>query len=214
MFALLGILFISLTSQTCNTPEPSTYEPPTEEAEIKFRRITKDGFSLEVPRFMNQTKKLDQQAVLQAENGVRQAYLVIREVPLSELASTPTANQRIRQPNSLSLPAFRDRFLTSLGFEVFTSQWKELSDLDIPAVEAQVVELSGKRTPQEEETTHLIGFVKGPEHVFAIMAWTEASQIEAYRPIFEKMLQSFRLEERWEASFPSEKEERFSSVEG
>ncbi|MBO6515343.1 MAG: hypothetical protein JJ975_02230 [Bacteroidia bacterium] len=150
-------------------------------------------YSIELPTYMMKaTEELNEDASLQYENGFREMYIevideskqefidIFRQYDLYHDSLSVVQNYRLAQIGSVT----EDLKVSSQAAPVAKM---------INGLNSETVQVDGFYEGVDEEISYLLTAIEGDENLYLVMMWMLASDKEEKLPIFQKMVDSFKL---------------------
>jgi len=189
-FASIFVLSILFCSACKNFKAKENDSEPKDE---NFNTIgVNNEYQIEIPRFMNGTTGLNEEASLQYQSLRHEAYLLIIDEP--KLGFEQVYRDLEQYDDELSvLQNYRDARIQILSrttkiINKFNSKPFKINELD-----AEFLELEAKVNGVDDEIFYFLTFVDGGEKVYMIMAWTLKNRKEEHKKTFKAIAESFEL---------------------
>jgi len=158
-----------------------------------FHTVSIDGdYRIDIPKFMTGTTGLNEEASLQFQSLLKEAYLLVIDEPKAgfekifrELGQYDEELSVIQNYRVARLQ------LLSRSAEISNKTKPELriiNDLD-----SEVMELDAIIDGIPSEISYFLTFVEGDERVYMIMAWTPKDKKMEHKTTFKAIAQSFEL---------------------
>lgn len=141
---------------------------------------------------MNKTVDLNDEASLQYQNTLREAYVIVIDEPKEEFIET----FKMLHQYSDSMSVIENYCATQLSYikqNTTVSHQAEQTKFTIGGLEAITETFQGAIPQIEEEIAYHLTFIEGEENLFMIMSWTLNSRKEKYYPTYDQIASTFRL---------------------
>ena len=149
-------------------------------------------YQIEIPRFMNGTTGLNEEASLQYQSLRHEAYLLIIDEP--KLGFEQVYRDLEQYDDELSvLQNYRDARIQILSRTTKIINKFNSKPFKINGLDAEFLELEAKVNGVEDEIFYFLTFVDGGEKVYMIMAWTVKNRKEEHKKTFKTIAESFEL---------------------
>ncbi|WP_318308955.1 hypothetical protein [Flagellimonas crocea] len=188
-FTILCVLSISLVSckDSGNSKENNTTGADT------FRSVTIDGeYKIDIPKFMTGTTGLNEEASLQFQSLIEEAYLLVIDEPKSGFEKVYKDLEQYDDHLSI-LQNYRNARLQILSRSTHINKKSSVQPLKINGLNAETLQIDTSIQGVPQEISYFLTFVEGEEKVYMIMAWTIESKKEELKPTFEQVAQSFAI---------------------
>ncbi|UBZ14191.1 hypothetical protein LDL77_00405 [Flagellimonas marinaquae] len=189
-FASIFVLSILFCSACKNFKAKENDSEPKDE---NFNTVgVNNEYQIEIPRFMNGTTGLNEEASLQYQSLRHEAYLLIIDEP--KLGFEQVYRDLEQYDNELSvLQNYRDARIQILSRTTKIINKFNSKPFKINGLDAEFLELEAKVNGVEDEIFYFLTFVDGGEKVYMIMAWTLKNRKEEHKKTFKTIAESFEL---------------------
>ena len=189
-FASIFVLSILFCSACKNFKAKENDSEPKDE---NFNTVgVNNEYQIEIPRFMNGTTGLNEEASLQYQSLRHEAYLLIIDEP--KLGFEQVYRDLEQYDDELSvLQKYRDARIQILSRTTKIINKFNSKPFKINGLDAEFLELEAKVNGVEDEIFYFLTFVDGGEKVYMIMAWTLKNRKEEHKKTFKTIAESFEL---------------------
>ncbi|NVN18560.1 hypothetical protein GUA46_09410 [Muricauda sp. HICW] len=189
-FASIFVLSILFCSACKNFKAKENDSEPKDE---NFNTIgVNNEYQIEIPRFMNGTTGLNEEASLQYQSLRHEAYLLIIDEP--KLGFEQVYRDLEQYDDKLSvLQNYRDARIQILSRTTKIINKFNSKPFKINGLDAEFLELEAKVNGVDDEIFYFLTFVDGGEKVYMIMAWTLKNRKEEHKKTFKAIAESFEL---------------------
>ncbi|HBU79528.1 MAG TPA: hypothetical protein DEF18_15635 [Muricauda sp.] len=189
-FASIFVLSILFCSACKNFKAKENDSEPKDE---NFNTVgVNNEYQIEIPRFMNGTTGLNEEASLQYQSLRHEAYLLIIDEP--KLGFEQVYRDLEQYDDELSvLQNYRDARIQILSRTTKIINKFNSKPFKINGLDAEFLELEAKVNGVEDEIFYFLTFVDGGEKVYMIMAWTVKNRKEEHKKTFKTIAESFEL---------------------
>jgi len=189
-FASIFVLSILFCSACKNFKAKENDSEPKDE---DFNTVgVNNEYQIEIPRFMNGTTGLNEEASLQYQSLRHEAYLLIIDEP--KLGFEQVYRDLEQYDDELSvLQNYRDARIQILSRTTKIINKFNSKPFKINGLDAEFLELEAKVNGVEDEIFYFLTFVDGGEKVYMIMAWTLKNRKEEHKKTFKTIAESFEL---------------------
>jgi len=189
-FASIFVLSILFCSACKNFKAKENDSEPKDE---NFNTVgVNNEYQIEIPRFMNGTTGLNEEASLQYQSLRHEAYLLIIDEP--KLGFEQVYRDLEQYDDELSvLQNYRDARIQILSRTTKIINKFNSKPFKINGLDAEFLELEAKVNGVEDEIFYFLTFVDGGEKVYMIMAWTLKNRKEEHKKTFKTIAESFEL---------------------
>ena len=157
-----------------------------------FQSAVVEGiYSIKVPNYMSVSNDLSEEASLQYENLIKDAYLIVIDENKAEfieifnelemLDSTKTALENYTQYQRESISNTMD--VTSVS---------ELREIMINGNEALMIQIDGGIPEVNTDVTYLLAVIQGNANLYSVLYWTTKEQAKKMLPHFEQSIHTFQ----------------------
>lgn len=189
-FASIFVLSILFCSACKNFKAKENDSEPKDE---NFNTIgVNNEYQIEIPRFMNGTTGLNEEASLQYQSLRHEAYLLIIDEP--KLGFEQVYRDLEQYDDKLSvLQNYRDARIQILSRTTKIINKFNSKPFKINGLDAEFLELEANVNGVDDEIFYFLTFVDGGEKVYMIMAWTLKNRKEEHKKTFKAIAESFEL---------------------
>ena len=189
-FASIFVLSILFCSACKNFKAKENDSEPKDE---NFNTVgVNNEYQIEIPRFMNGTTGLNEEASLQYQSLRHEAYLLIIDEP--KLGFEQVYRDLEQYDDELSvLQNYRDARIQILSRTTKIINKFNSKPFKINGLDAEFLELEAKVNGVDDEIFYFLTFVDGGEKVYMIMAWTLKNRKEEHKKTFKTIAESFEL---------------------
>lgn len=158
-----------------------------------FHTVTIDkNYSIGIPKFMTATTGLNEEASLQYQSLLNEAYLLIIDEPKSGFKEVYRDLGQYDDNLSL-LQNYRQARLQILSRTTKVGSKSNPEPLNINGSNAESLEIDAKMEGVDNEISYFITFVEGSDQVYMIMAWTIKDKKKEHKKTFKTIAESFKL---------------------
>lgn len=158
-----------------------------------FHTVTvKGNYSVDIPRFMTTTTGLNEEASLQYQSLLNEAYLLIIDEPKSGFKQVYEDLAQYDKNLSL-LENYRQARLQILSRTTKVNSKTNPKPFKINNLNSIYQEVDATLRNVDNEISYFITFVEGNDHVYMIMAWTLNSKKQEHKKTFKTIAESFKL---------------------
>lgn len=158
-----------------------------------FHTVTIDkNYSIGIPKFMTATTGLNEEASLQYQSLLNEAYLLIIDEPKSGFKEVYRDLGQYDDNLSL-LQNYRQARLQILSRTTKVGSKSNPEPLNINGLNAESLEIDAKLEGVDNEISYFITFVEGSDQVYMIMAWTLKDKKKEHKKTFKTIAESFKL---------------------
>lgn len=187
-----AIIFLLLLSTTSCINSKSNKDDSTLGAN-SYHTISIDGkYRLDLPKFMTGTTGLNEEASLQYQSLLKEAYLLVIDEPKADFEEVYRVLEQYDDELSV-LQNYRDARLQILSRTTKINNKSEPQSLRINGLDAETVELDAIVNGMGNEISYFLTFVEGEDNVYMIMAWTLKDKKIEHKKTFKTIAESFEL---------------------
>ena len=158
-----------------------------------FHTVSIDGkYSLDIPKFMTGTTGLNEEASIQFQSLLKEAYLLVIDEPKAGFEEVYRDLNQYDDDLSI-IQNYRDARLQILSRTTEINNKSKPQSLRINGLDAESVELGAIVNGMDNEISYFLTFVEGEGNVYMIMAWTLKAKKEEHKKTFKAIAQSFQL---------------------
>ncbi|MHA7830711.1 MAG: hypothetical protein ACX93O_06405 [Flagellimonas sp.] len=158
-----------------------------------YHTVSIDGnYRLDLPNFMTGTTGLNEEASLQYQSLLKEAYLLVIDEPKADFEEVYRVLEQYDDELSV-LQNYRDARLQILSRTTEINNKSEPQSLRINGLDAETVELDAIVNGMDNEIAYFLTFVEGEDNVYMIMAWTLKDKKIEHKKTFKTIAESFEL---------------------
>jgi len=155
--------------------------------------VSIDGnYRLDLPKFMTGATGLNEEASLQYQSLLKEAYLLVIDEPKADFEEVYRVLEQYDDELSV-LQNYRDARLQILSRTTEINNKSEPQSLRINGLDAETVELDAIVNGMDNEISYFLTFVEGEDNVYMIMAWTLKDKKIEHKKTFKTIAESFEL---------------------
>lgn len=162
-------------------------ETPAEPAVEMQAVAIKDQYTLDIPNFMTEATGLHEEASLQYQNIFKETYVVVIDEPTADFDKA-LKEHKMEKTYGKGLEAYSK--VVKENFTVEQAKMTEFKPTTIDGNEAMTMEIEGK--VDGHDVYYQMAVVKGKNSYYQILTWTLLNKKDEFRPVFEKMINSFK----------------------
>jgi hypothetical protein len=159
-------------------------ETPFKDAETV---TIQDRFSLDIPTSMSAAEGLHEDAVLGYQNPYKEMYVIVIDENEDDFTKA-IKKAKLGKSYSHDLDGYAK--IVSQNFTIEEPKTTPYKDVTINGLPAKQMEITGKMSGHG--IYYLLTVVKGKDHYYQVVAWTLLDKMEEHKPIFEKMVATFK----------------------
>lgn len=181
------VLFLVSCKDSKNKKEVDTFGTDT------FHTYSINGnYNIDVPNFMTGTTGLNEEASLQFQSLIKEAYLLVIDEPKADFEEV--YRDLGQYDDSLSvIQNYRDARLQILSRNTQIIHKSANTSRLIHGLNAESVELDAKVNGMDNEISYFLTFIDGGEKVYMVMGWTLKERKKEHKKTFKTIAESFRL---------------------
>ncbi|MFN3136943.1 MAG: hypothetical protein ACE37L_04615 [Allomuricauda sp.] len=181
------VLFLVSCKDSKNKKEVDTFGTDT------FHTYSINGnYNIDVPNFMTGTTGLNEEASLQFQSLIKEAYLLVIDEPKADFEEV--YRDLGQYDDSLSvIQNYRDARLQILSRTTQIIHKSANTSRLIHGLNAESVELDAKVNGMDNEISYFLTFINGGEKVYMVMGWTLKERKKEHKKTFKTIAESFRL---------------------
>ncbi|WP_424989007.1 hypothetical protein [Flagellimonas sp.] len=150
------------------------------------------NYNIDVPNFMTGTTGLNEEASLQFQSLIKEAYLLVIDEPKADFEEV--YRDLGQYDDSLSvIQNYRDARLQILSRTTQIIHKSANTSRLIHGLNAESVELDAKVNGMDNEISYFLTFINGGEKVYMVMGWTLKERKKEHKKTFKTIAESFRL---------------------
>lgn len=186
---LLSFLCLSLTSCL----DAFNNKPENLSLSKDFNIVTtNETYNISIPKYMDEASDLNDEASLQYQNMLREAYVIVIDEPKGEfiegfksIGMYSDSLSVIENYSEVQLSAMKE------GIEILgENPAKSYSIAGLAAVHST---FDGRIDEVDEDITYHLTFIEGKDNIYMVMAWTLKSKKQKLMPTYDQIANSFRL---------------------
>jgi len=149
-------------------------------------------YTIKIPRFLKGTTGLNEEASLQYQSLLREAYVIIIDEPKKAFEDIYRDLEQYDDDLSV-IQNYRDARLKILSRTTEINGKSKPESIKINGLESESLELDATVNGLDNEISYFLTFVDGGEKVYMIMCWTLKNQKEEHKKTFKTIAESFEL---------------------
>lgn len=188
-----AIIFLVLLIQLSSCIDGSGKKKDIDLETDALRTVSIDGeYSISLPKFMNGTTGLNEEASLQYQSLRHEAYVIVIDEPKERFEEVYRDLGQYDDHLSL-VQNYRDARLKILSRTTEIIGKSEPKSIKINGLETESLELDAKVNGLDNEISYFLTFVDGDEKVYLVMCWTLKNLKEEHKKTFKTIAESFKL---------------------
>ena len=189
LFTIILAIFLPIVS-CIDSKEKKDDSPLGAEA---FHVVSIDGdYRIDIPKFMTGTTGLNEEASLQYQSLLKEAYLIIIDEPKSGFEEVYRDLEQYDEKLS-AIQNYRDARLQILSRTTKINKKSTPEPLKINGLDAEILEVDAVIEGVDNEISYFITFVDGGDMLYMIMAWTLKDKKAVHKKTFRTIAESFEL---------------------
>ena len=188
-FAFLCTLVLCCTA--CKNFKSDEKDAEAKDEDFNTIKINNE-YQISVPRFMNGTTGLNEEASLQFQSLLTETYLIIIDEPKAGFEEVYRDLEQYDDELSV-LQNYRDARLKILSRTTEIINKSNSKSFKINGLDAESLELDAKVNGVDDEISYFLTFIDGNEKVYMLMCWTLKSKKEEHKKTFKTIAESFEL---------------------
>ncbi|MGN7513835.1 MAG: hypothetical protein ACTHOM_05625 [Allomuricauda sp.] len=158
-----------------------------------FRPVSIDGnYTIDIPKFMTGTTGLNEEASLQFQSLIKEAYLLVIDEPKAGFEEVYRDLGQYDDELSITQNYRVARLqLLSRGAKINTKSQPE--PLTINGLDAETMELDAFIDGVPNEISYFLTFIEGDDRVYMVMGWTLKNKKAEHKKTFKTIAESFQL---------------------
>ncbi|MBO0341324.1 hypothetical protein [Flagellimonas profundi] len=158
-----------------------------------FRPVSIDGnYTIDIPKFMTGTTGLNEEASLQFQSLIKEAYLLVIDEPKAGFEEVYRDLGQYDDELSIIQNYRVARLqLLSRGAKINTKSQPE--PLTINGLDAETMELDAFIDGVPNEISYFLTFIEGDDRVYMVMGWTLKNKKAEHKKTFKTIAESFQL---------------------
>ncbi|MBO0322422.1 hypothetical protein J0X14_08945 [Muricauda sp. CAU 1633] len=187
---LLLTASLALSLSSCMDGKKKTPESTT--SQVEFHKIVVDDYEIGIPKDMQQTTGLNNDASLQRQNIHKEIYTIVIDEPKKEFI---TVLNELDYGDEFNIALYRDIQLKRLAERMQITYQSESTPMTISGLEAEAIEIDAKVDNIGEELSYFLTFIDGKSKIHMVMSWTLKSKKKEHKKTFETIAQSFTVKD-------------------
>ncbi|MDF0716280.1 hypothetical protein PY092_08990 [Muricauda sp. 334s03] len=189
----LTFLFVLLIFSCTSCKNEKTENNDSETTIKDFNTVSIDNeYHIKMPRFLKGTTGLNEEASLQYQSLLREAYVIIIDEPKKGFEEVYRDLEQYDDALSV-IQNYRGARLKILSRTSEINSKSEPKSIKIHGLDAEALELDAKVNGLDNDISYFLTFVDGREKVYMIMCWTLKNQKEEHKKTFKTIAESFEL---------------------
>ncbi|MEC7771211.1 MAG: hypothetical protein VX798_08505 [Bacteroidota bacterium] len=158
-----------------------------------FRPVSIDGnYTIDIPKFMTGTTGLNEEASLQFQSLIKEAYLLVIDEPKAGFEEVyRDLGQYDDELSVIQNYRVARLQLLSRGAKINTKSQPE--PLTINGLDAETMELDAYIDGVPNEISYFLTFIEGDDRVYMVMGWTLKNKKAEHKKTFKTIAESFQL---------------------
>ncbi|AEM69116.1 hypothetical protein Murru_0058 [Allomuricauda ruestringensis DSM 13258] len=186
---LFVLLILSCTSCKNFKAEKNDSEPKIQD----FNTVAiNNEYQIKIPRFMKGTTGLNEEASLQYQSLLKEAYLLVIDEPKSRFEEVYRDLEQYDEQLSV-IQNYRDARLKILSRTTEINSKSKPQSFKINGLSAEFMEIDANISGVSSEISYFLTFVEGSNRVYMIMAWTLKDKKTEHKKTFKTIAESFEL---------------------
>ena len=184
-FVLISIVFLAACSEIID--QKASLD------DSEYQLITHNNeFNLMIPKFMDATTSLNDEAVIQYQNIFKETYLIIIDENIEEVTDA-FYEAGIYDPNYSFMENYVDFQIESISTDANSAIKGDHTKSTINGLEAETIDLTAQIEGVAYEIYYKVCFLKSEEKIYYMMLWTLNDRRDNYKEAFQKIYESFSL---------------------
>ena len=188
-FAFLFVLILFCSA--CKNSRDKDQDSEPKDQDFNTIKINND-YQINIPRFMNGTTGLNEEASLQYQSLLKEAYLIIIDEPKAGFEEVYRGLEQYDDELSV-LQNYRDARLQILSRTTKITLKTDPTSIKMNGLVAEYVDLNAKVNGVNDEISYFLTFIEGSERVYMIMAWTLKDKKMEHEKTFKTIAESFQV---------------------
>lgn len=159
---------------------------------VEFNKIHVADYEISIPKDMQQTTGLNNDASLQRQNILKEIYTIVIDEPKKEFI---TVLNELDYGGEFSVALYRDIQLKRLAERMQITHQSESTPMTISGLEAEAIEIDAKVDNIAEELSYFLTFIDGKSKIYMVMSWTLKSKKQEHKKTFETIAKSFNIKD-------------------
>ncbi|MER3318962.1 MAG: hypothetical protein RIB79_11785 [Allomuricauda sp.] len=189
LFVIISVIFLLITSciDSKNKKDDSSLGTET------FYTVSiNQDYKLSIPKFMTGTTGLNEEASLQYQSLLKEAYLLVIDEPKAGFEEVYRDLNQYDDDLSI-MQNYRDARLKILSRTTEINRKTKPEFLKIHGLDAETMELDANIEGVANEISYFLTFIEGDDRVYMIMAWTLKNKKMEHKKTFKTIAESFEL---------------------
>lgn len=187
-FLIFSTIFILMTS--CRDSDKK--DDATLDANTSHTVAIDGNYRIDIPNFMTGTTGLNEEASLQYQSLLKEAYLIVIDEPKTGFEEVYRDLEQYDDELSV-LQNYRDARLQILSRTTNITKKSSSTSSKINGLDSESLELDAKVNGVNDEISYFLTFVDGGERVYMIMAWTLKDMKAEHKKTFKTIAESFQI---------------------
>nr|WP_288933350.1 hypothetical protein [uncultured Allomuricauda sp.] len=189
LFVIISVIFLPITSciDSKNKKDDSVLGTET------FHTVSIDGnYRMSIPKFMTGTTGLNEEASLQYQSLLKEAYLLVIDEPKAGFEEVYRDLNQYDDELSI-MQNYRVARLQLLSRSAEINSKSKPKPIKINGLDAETMELDADIEGVTNEISYFLTFIEGSNRVYMIMAWTLKDKKIEHKKTFKTIAESFEL---------------------
>ncbi|MFT0715331.1 hypothetical protein [Flagellimonas lutimaris] len=189
LFVIISVIFFPITSciDSKNKKDDSSLGTET------FYTVSiNQDYKLSIPKFMTGTTGLNEEASLQYQSLLKEAYLLVIDEPKAGFEEVYRDLNQYDDDLSI-MQNYRDARIKILSRTTEINRKTKPEFLKINGLDAETMELDANIEGVANEISYFLTFIEGDDRVYMIMAWTLKNKKIEHKKTFKTIAESFEL---------------------
>lgn len=189
LFVIISVIFLLITSciDSKNKKDDSSLGTET------FYTVSiNQDYKLSIPKFMTGTTGLNEEASLQYQSLLKEAYLLVIDEPKAGFEEVYRDLNQYDDDLSI-MQNYRDARLKILSRTTEINRKTKPEFLKIHGLDAETMELDANIEGVANEISYFLTFIEGDDRVYMVMAWTLKNKKMEHKKTFKTIAESFEL---------------------
>jgi hypothetical protein len=189
-FVLLLTASMTISLISCGDGKKKKTDSTTNK--VEFNKIHVADYEISIPKDMQQTTGLNNDASLQRQNIHKEIYTIVIDEPKKEFVA---ALNKLDYGDKFSIALYRDIQLKRLAERMEITHQSNPSSISINGLHAEAAEIDAKVDNIPEELSYFLTFIDGKSKIYMIMSWTLKSKKQEHKKTFETIAESFNIKD-------------------
>lgn len=189
LFVIISVIFFPITSciDSKNKKDDSSLG-----TETFYTASINQDYKLSIPKFMTGTTGLNEEASLQYQSLLKEAYLLVIDEPKAGFEEVYRDLNQYDDDLSI-MQNYRDARIKILSRTTEINRKTKPEFLKINGLDAETMELDANIEGVANEISYFLTFIEGDDRVYMIMAWTLKNKKIEHKKTFKTIAESFEL---------------------